>query len=165
MLRSKFRTTVVINNLVNWILREVDFNDPRVPHVVFDAVCEQHMECYNCLRLKGWKFRGVTYLLYFFLLPKYIFSPFFILFWIDLFGPSFVSMLLTLFLTENQGSLIIFNLNPSVSPLALKEIFQVFGVVKESRDAPMKKNQSNICGVIWCLRCYKASWLSPLGMG
>ncbi|CAI9785114.1 unnamed protein product [Fraxinus pennsylvanica] len=41
----------------------------------------------------------------------------------------------------NQGTIVIFNLDPQVSANNLKEIFEVFGPVKELRETPNKKNQ------------------------
>ncbi|GAA0155004.1 RNA metabolism protein [Lithospermum erythrorhizon] len=41
----------------------------------------------------------------------------------------------------NQGTLVIFNLDPLVSPVTLKQIFQKFGHVRELRDTPSKKYQ------------------------
>nr|GME19888.1 protein terminal ear1 homolog [Ipomoea batatas] len=42
---------------------------------------------------------------------------------------------------NNQGTLVIFNLDPRVSPSHLKDIFETFGTVKELRETPMKRNQ------------------------
>ncbi|KAL2903452.1 Protein terminal ear1 [Bienertia sinuspersici] len=42
---------------------------------------------------------------------------------------------------QNQGTLVIFNLNPNVSTLTLNDIFQPFGAVKELRETPMKRQQ------------------------
>ncbi|XP_019176097.1 PREDICTED: protein terminal ear1 homolog isoform X2 [Ipomoea nil] len=42
---------------------------------------------------------------------------------------------------NNQGSLVIFNLDPRVSPSHLKDIFETFGTVKELRETPMKRHQ------------------------
>ncbi|KAK6160299.1 hypothetical protein DH2020_003680 [Rehmannia glutinosa] len=42
---------------------------------------------------------------------------------------------------NNQGTLVIFNLEPRVSPVYLKQIFEVFGPVKELRETPNKRNQ------------------------
>uniref|UniRef100_A0A5B7C6H2 RRM domain-containing protein n=1 Tax=Davidia involucrata TaxID=16924 RepID=A0A5B7C6H2_DAVIN len=42
---------------------------------------------------------------------------------------------------HNQGTLVIFNLDPEVSAISLKEIFQAFGPVKELRETPMKRHQ------------------------
>ncbi|CAI9756336.1 unnamed protein product [Fraxinus pennsylvanica] len=41
----------------------------------------------------------------------------------------------------NQGTIVLFNLDPQVSPTNLREIFEVFGPVKELRETPNKKNQ------------------------
>ncbi|CAA3031657.1 terminal ear1-like [Olea europaea subsp. europaea] len=41
----------------------------------------------------------------------------------------------------NQGTIVIFNLDPQVSTTNLKEIFEAFGPVKELRETPNKKNQ------------------------
>ncbi|XP_059655196.1 protein terminal ear1-like [Cornus florida] len=41
----------------------------------------------------------------------------------------------------NQGTLVIFNLDPDVSTAYLKEIFQAFGPVKELRETPLKRHQ------------------------
>ncbi|PIN05652.1 Protein Mei2, essential for commitment to meiosis [Handroanthus impetiginosus] len=42
---------------------------------------------------------------------------------------------------NNQGTLVIFNLDPGVSTSHLKEIFEAFGPVKELRETPNKRNQ------------------------
>ncbi|KAG2708044.1 hypothetical protein I3843_05G157800 [Carya illinoinensis] len=42
---------------------------------------------------------------------------------------------------HNQGTIVIFNLDPEVSKSALKEIFEAFGPVKELRETPLKKHQ------------------------
>ncbi|KAI3787267.1 hypothetical protein L1987_41617 [Smallanthus sonchifolius] len=42
---------------------------------------------------------------------------------------------------NNQGTLVIFNLNSDVTAGTLKEIFEAFGSVKELRETPLKKNQ------------------------
>ncbi|XP_010682354.2 protein terminal ear1 [Beta vulgaris subsp. vulgaris] len=42
---------------------------------------------------------------------------------------------------HNQGTLVIFNLNPNVSAHHLRDIFQVFGAIKELRETPMKRQQ------------------------
>ncbi|KAI3467626.1 hypothetical protein Pfo_024289 [Paulownia fortunei] len=42
---------------------------------------------------------------------------------------------------NNQGTLVIFNLEPGVSASYLKEIFEAFGPVKELRETPNKRNQ------------------------
>ncbi|XP_057542362.1 protein terminal ear1 homolog [Amaranthus tricolor] len=42
---------------------------------------------------------------------------------------------------QNQGTIVIFNLNPTLSALALKDIFQTFGAVKELRETPLKRHQ------------------------
>ncbi|KAF9673392.1 hypothetical protein SADUNF_Sadunf10G0019300 [Salix dunnii] len=42
---------------------------------------------------------------------------------------------------QNQGTLVVFNLDPDVSTRCLKEIFQAFGAVKELRETPSKKHQ------------------------
>ncbi|KAK1408703.1 hypothetical protein QVD17_40701 [Tagetes erecta] len=42
---------------------------------------------------------------------------------------------------NNQGSLVVFNLNSDVTTGKLKQIFEPFGCVKELRDTPLKKNQ------------------------
>ncbi|KAL0889615.1 hypothetical protein Bca101_013598 [Brassica carinata] len=41
----------------------------------------------------------------------------------------------------NQGTLVIFNLDPEVSSTALRQIFQVYGTIKELRETPYKKHQ------------------------
>ncbi|KAG2261476.1 hypothetical protein Bca52824_068555 [Brassica carinata] len=41
----------------------------------------------------------------------------------------------------NQGTLVIFNLDPEVSSTALRQIFQVYGSIKELRETPYKKHQ------------------------
>uniref|UniRef100_A0A6N2N2Z7 RRM domain-containing protein n=1 Tax=Salix viminalis TaxID=40686 RepID=A0A6N2N2Z7_SALVM len=41
----------------------------------------------------------------------------------------------------NQGTLVVFNLDPNVSTRCLKEIFQAFGAVKELRETPLKRHQ------------------------
>ncbi|CAF2090339.1 BnaA06g33110D [Brassica napus] len=41
----------------------------------------------------------------------------------------------------NQGTLVIFNLDPEVSSIALRQIFQVYGSIKELRETPYKKHQ------------------------
>ncbi|KAF8090656.1 hypothetical protein N665_0470s0021 [Sinapis alba] len=41
----------------------------------------------------------------------------------------------------NQGTLVIFNLDPQVSSIALRQIFQVYGPIKELRETPYKKHQ------------------------
>ncbi|XP_022775851.1 protein terminal ear1-like [Durio zibethinus] len=42
---------------------------------------------------------------------------------------------------NNQGTVVVFNLDPGVSTSKLKDIFQVFGPVKELRETPLKKRQ------------------------
>ncbi|KAJ6318894.1 hypothetical protein OIU76_014285 [Salix suchowensis] len=42
---------------------------------------------------------------------------------------------------QNQGTLVVFNLDPNVSTRCLKEIFQAFGAVKEVRETPLKRHQ------------------------
>ncbi|OMO60328.1 hypothetical protein CCACVL1_24241 [Corchorus capsularis] len=42
---------------------------------------------------------------------------------------------------NNQGTIVVFNLDPGVSTSKLKEIFQAFGLVKELRETPLKKHQ------------------------
>ncbi|XP_017635457.1 protein terminal ear1 homolog isoform X2 [Gossypium arboreum] len=42
---------------------------------------------------------------------------------------------------NNQGTLVVFNLDPGVSTSKLKEIFQAYGPVKELRETPLKKHQ------------------------
>ncbi|CAD5324169.1 unnamed protein product [Arabidopsis thaliana] len=41
----------------------------------------------------------------------------------------------------NQGTLVIFNLDPEVSSITLRQIFQVYGPIKELRETPYKKHQ------------------------
>ncbi|KAE8730170.1 Terminal EAR1-like 1, putative isoform 2 [Hibiscus syriacus] len=41
----------------------------------------------------------------------------------------------------NQGTVVVFNLDPSVSISKLKDIFQAYGPVKELRETPLKKRQ------------------------
>ncbi|KAL5552728.1 hypothetical protein UlMin_040129 [Ulmus minor] len=42
---------------------------------------------------------------------------------------------------NNQGTIVIFNLDPDVTAFTLKEIFQAFGSIKELRETPSKKHQ------------------------
>lgn len=42
---------------------------------------------------------------------------------------------------QNQGTLVVFNLDPNVSTRCLKETFQAFGAVKELRETPLKRHQ------------------------
>ncbi|KAJ8548336.1 hypothetical protein K7X08_030805 [Anisodus acutangulus] len=42
---------------------------------------------------------------------------------------------------NNQGTLVIFNLEPQTSTGSLRDIFQAFGHVKELRETPMKRHQ------------------------
>ncbi|XP_020539261.1 protein terminal ear1 isoform X2 [Jatropha curcas] len=42
---------------------------------------------------------------------------------------------------HNQGTIVVFNLDPNVSTSSLEEIFQAFGSVKELRETPLKKQQ------------------------
>ncbi|XP_075495074.1 protein terminal ear1-like [Primulina tabacum] len=42
---------------------------------------------------------------------------------------------------NNQGTLVIFNVDPVVSPTYLRQIFEVFGPIKELRETPRKRNQ------------------------
>ncbi|GFZ00035.1 terminal EAR1-like 1 [Actinidia rufa] len=42
---------------------------------------------------------------------------------------------------HNQGTLVIFNLDPDVSTSSLKQIFVAFGPVKELRETPLKRHQ------------------------
>ncbi|GMI75067.1 terminal EAR1-like 1 [Hibiscus trionum] len=42
---------------------------------------------------------------------------------------------------NNQGTVVVFNLDPSVSIPKLKDIFQAYGQVKELRETPLKKHQ------------------------
>ncbi|XP_022726214.1 protein terminal ear1-like [Durio zibethinus] len=42
---------------------------------------------------------------------------------------------------NNQGTVVVFNLDTGVSPSKLKDIFQVYGPVKELRETPLKKHQ------------------------
>lgn len=45
--------------------------------------------------------------------------------------------------TENQGTLVVFNLDDDVSSDQLRQVFEAFGAIKEVRDTPWKKrNQS-----------------------
>ncbi|RZC92408.1 hypothetical protein C5167_004242 [Papaver somniferum] len=44
----------------------------------------------------------------------------------------------------NQGTIVVFNLDSSVSLLTLKQIFEAFGAVKELRETPSKKHQKFI---------------------
>ncbi|ESQ32870.1 hypothetical protein EUTSA_v10005263mg [Eutrema salsugineum] len=41
----------------------------------------------------------------------------------------------------NQGTLVIFNLDPEVTSVALRQIFHVYGPIKELRETPYKKHQ------------------------
>ncbi|XP_059636015.1 protein terminal ear1-like [Cornus florida] len=45
---------------------------------------------------------------------------------------------------DNQGTLVIFNLDPQVSTARLQEIFETFGAVKELRGTPLKRHQKFI---------------------
>ncbi|KAI3995906.1 hypothetical protein MKX01_017103 [Papaver californicum] len=45
---------------------------------------------------------------------------------------------------RNQGTIVVFNLDSSVSMLTLKQIFEAFGTVKELRETPSKKHQKFI---------------------
>ncbi|KAM0984268.1 protein terminal ear1-like [Malus sylvestris] len=45
---------------------------------------------------------------------------------------------------HNQGTIVIFHLDPAVTTSALKDIFQAFGAVKELRETPSKKHQKFI---------------------
>ncbi|KAL3726368.1 hypothetical protein ACJRO7_031285 [Eucalyptus globulus] len=42
---------------------------------------------------------------------------------------------------QNQGTLVVFNLDPDVSTASLREVFEPFGPVKELRETPFKKHQ------------------------
>ncbi|XWS69120.1 hypothetical protein CRYUN_Cryun04dG0152300 [Craigia yunnanensis] len=42
---------------------------------------------------------------------------------------------------NNQGTVVVFNLDPGVSTSKLKDIFQAYGPVKELRETPLKKRQ------------------------
>nr|GME11488.1 protein terminal ear1 homolog [Ipomoea batatas] len=42
---------------------------------------------------------------------------------------------------NNQGTLVLLNLDPAVSAAHLKDIFRAFGAVKELRETPMKRHQ------------------------
>ncbi|XWS63756.1 hypothetical protein CRYUN_Cryun06bG0129200 [Craigia yunnanensis] len=42
---------------------------------------------------------------------------------------------------NNQGTVVVFNLDPGVSTSKLKDIFQAYGPVKELRETPVKKHQ------------------------
>ncbi|KAL4361750.1 hypothetical protein GQ457_04G009780 [Hibiscus cannabinus] len=42
---------------------------------------------------------------------------------------------------NNQGTIVVFNLDPSVSVSKLRDIFQAYGPVKELRETPLKKHQ------------------------
>ncbi|GFZ21196.1 terminal EAR1-like 1 [Actinidia rufa] len=42
---------------------------------------------------------------------------------------------------HNQGTLVIFNLDPDVSTSSLKQVFVAFGPVKELRETPLKRHQ------------------------
>ncbi|KAK2972183.1 hypothetical protein RJ640_030728 [Escallonia rubra] len=46
-----------------------------------------------------------------------------------------------LLIGHNQGTIVIFNLDANVSSHHLKQIFEAFGLVKELRETPMKRNQ------------------------
>ncbi|KAK3026068.1 hypothetical protein RJ639_042560 [Escallonia herrerae] len=46
-----------------------------------------------------------------------------------------------LLIGHNQGTIVIFNLDANVSSNHLKQIFEAFGLVKELRETPMKRNQ------------------------
>ncbi|KAI3840205.1 hypothetical protein MKX03_013864 [Papaver bracteatum] len=45
---------------------------------------------------------------------------------------------------RNQGTIVVFNLDSSVSMLTLNQIFEAFGTVKELRETPSKKHQKFI---------------------
>ncbi|CAN1312866.1 Protein terminal ear1 [Linum perenne] len=42
---------------------------------------------------------------------------------------------------QNQGTIVVFNLDPNASAYHLRQIFQPYGAVKEIRETPMKKQQ------------------------
>ncbi|KAL4348805.1 hypothetical protein GQ457_17G013820 [Hibiscus cannabinus] len=42
---------------------------------------------------------------------------------------------------NNQGTVVVFNLDPGVSSFKLRDIFQAYGPVKELRETPLKKHQ------------------------
>ncbi|KAJ8758839.1 hypothetical protein K2173_002618 [Erythroxylum novogranatense] len=42
---------------------------------------------------------------------------------------------------HNQGTIVVFNLDPNVSSSSLKELFKAYGAVKELRETPLKKQQ------------------------
>ncbi|KAK3223515.1 hypothetical protein Dsin_010540 [Dipteronia sinensis] len=42
---------------------------------------------------------------------------------------------------NNQGTIVVFNLDSGVSSSTLKDVFQAFGAVKELRETPLKKHQ------------------------
>ncbi|KAK0574606.1 hypothetical protein LWI29_026119 [Acer saccharum] len=42
---------------------------------------------------------------------------------------------------NNQGTIVVFNLDSGVSSSSLKDVFQAFGAVKELRETPLKKHQ------------------------
>ncbi|KAF5945185.1 hypothetical protein HYC85_015413 [Camellia sinensis] len=62
---------------------------------------------------------------------------------------------------HNQGTLVIFNLDSSVSTTSLRDIFQAFGPVKELRETPLKRHQSQGSfgdewkGNSWLARCHR----------
>ncbi|XP_021743875.1 protein terminal ear1-like [Chenopodium quinoa] len=119
----------------------VHFYDLRAAHAALDAVREQHMQHQNRLRLhyssilartNSGPFVGPP--------PTPPPSP-------GLISGRAVWAQFTIPATnafpdgQNQGTLVVFNLNPTVSALTLKNIFQSFGAVKELRETPMKRQQ------------------------
>ncbi|KAJ8438562.1 hypothetical protein Cgig2_024651 [Carnegiea gigantea] len=113
----------------------VHFYDLRAAHAAFSAVREQHMQHQNRLRLHfSTSFLAPN--------PPPPPPP----------APGIVAgaavwAQFTIPATNafpdghNQGTLIIFNLDPGVSHSTLKEIFQTFGAVKEVRETPLKRHQ------------------------
>ncbi|XP_074309977.1 protein terminal ear1 homolog [Silene latifolia] len=113
----------------------VHFYDLRSAHAALDSIRNQHMQHQHRLRV-------------FFSSPFNVVDPT----PVPPPGPGIVSGRVvwahfTIPVTNafpdglNQGTIVIFNLDPNVSAPSLKTIFKVFGAVKELRETPMKRTQ------------------------
>ncbi|KAH9606169.1 hypothetical protein KSS87_014484 [Heliosperma pusillum] len=113
----------------------VHFYDLRSAHAALDSIRNQHMQHQHRLRI-------------------HFSTPFHVIDTVPLPppGPGIVSGRVvwahfTIPVTHafpdglNQGTIVIFNLDPNVSAPSLKNVFKVFGAIKELRETPMKRQQ------------------------
>ncbi|KAK9751122.1 hypothetical protein RND81_02G243700 [Saponaria officinalis] len=120
----------------------VHFYDLRSAHAALAAVRDQHMQHQHRLRLHFTSFAHLTNEFSFDAPPPPPPPP----------APGLISgravwAHFTIPATHafpdglNQGTIVIFNLDPNVSANTLKNIFKPFGAVKELRETPMKRHQ------------------------